>query len=73
MPVDTADQPIITALTKELMIRFPDKFGPDKYYYLFGSPHLEKLLLIICDQVIKVLDWIKLCVLVVCLLLELIL
>ena len=52
MPVDTADQPII-ALTKELMIRFPDKFGPDKYCYLFGSLHLEKSLLIICDQVIK--------------------
>ena len=31
MPVDTADQPIF-ALTKELMIRFPDRFGPDKYF-----------------------------------------
>ena len=32
------------------MIRFPDKFGPDK---LFGSLHIEKLFLIICGQVIK--------------------
>ena len=33
IPVDTADQPI-TSLTKELMTQFPDKFGPDKYFYL---------------------------------------
>ena len=52
IPVDTADQPIF-ALTKELMIRFPDKFGPDKYFCLFGSLPIEKSLLIICDQVIK--------------------
>ena len=52
IPVDTADQSIF-ALTKEFMIRFPDKFGPDKYFCLFGSLHIEKSLLIICDQVIK--------------------
>ena len=52
IPVDTADKPIL-ALTKELMIRFPDKFGPDKYFCLFGSLPIEKSLLIICDQVIK--------------------
>ena len=52
MPADTSDQPIF-AFTKELMIRFPDKFGPDKYFCLFGSLHIEKSLLIICDQVIK--------------------
>ena len=51
-PVDTADQPIF-ALTKELMIRFTDKFGPDKYFYLSGSLHIEKSLLIICGRVIK--------------------
>ena len=52
IPVDTADPPIF-ALTKELMIRFPYKFGPDKYFCLFGSLHIEKLLLIICRWVIK--------------------
>ena len=52
IPVDTADQ-LIFALTKVLMIRFPDKFGPDKYFCLFGSLHIEKSLLIICGQVIK--------------------
>ena len=52
IPVDTADQPIL-ALTKELMIRFPDKFGPDKYFCSFGSLYIEKLLLIICGQVIE--------------------
>ena len=52
IPVDTADQPIF-ALTRELMIRFPDKFGPDKYFCLSGSLHVEKSLLIICGQVIK--------------------
>ena len=51
-PVDTADQAVF-ALTKELMIRFPDKFGPDKYFCLFGSLHTEKSLLIICGQVVK--------------------
>ena len=34
IPVDTADQPTF-ALTKELMIRFPDKFGADKCFSLF--------------------------------------
>ena len=48
----TADQPIFS-LTKELKIRFPDKFGPDKYFCLFGSLHIENSLLIICGQVIK--------------------
>ena len=52
IPADTADQPIFT-LTKELMIQFPDKFGPDKCFCLFGSLHIEKSLLIICSQVIK--------------------
>ena len=36
IPDDTVDQPIF-ALTKELMIWFPDKFGPDKYFCLFAS------------------------------------
>ena len=52
IPADTADQPIL-ALTKELMIRFPDKFGPDKYFCSFGSLYIVKLLLIICGQVIE--------------------
>ena len=47
IPVDTVDQ-LIFALTKESMIRFPDK-----YFCLFGSLHIEKSLLIICGQVIK--------------------
>ena len=41
------------ALTKELMIQFPDKFGSDKYFRLFWFLHIEKLLLIIWGQVIK--------------------
>ena len=52
IPVDTADQSIF-ALAKELMIRFPEKFGLDKYFCFFGSLHIEKSLLIICGQVIK--------------------
>ena len=52
IPVDTVDQ-LIFALTKELMIRFPDRFGPDKYFCLFGSLYIENSLLIICGQVIK--------------------
>ena len=52
IPVDTANQPIF-ALTKELMIRFPDKFVPDKYFCLFVSLHVGRSLLIICGWVIK--------------------
>ena len=50
--VDTADEPIF-ALTKELMIRFPERFGPDKYFCLFGSLHIEKSILVMCGQIIK--------------------
>ena len=35
------------------MTPFPDKFGPDKYFSLFGSLHIEKSLLIICGLVLK--------------------
>ena len=52
IPVDTADQPIF-ALIKELIIRFPNKFGPDKYFCLFGPLHIDKSWLIICGQVVK--------------------
>ena len=52
IPVDTANQPIF-ALTKELMIRFPNRFGPYKYFCLFECLHIEKSLLIICGWVIK--------------------
>ena len=51
IPADTADQPIF-ALAIELMIRFLDKFGPDKYLF-FGSLHVKESLLIISGQVIK--------------------
>ena len=50
--VDTGDQ-LIFVIKNDLMIRFPDKFGLNKYFCLFGSLHIEKSLLIICDQVIK--------------------
>ena len=44
-PVNTVVQPIFT-LTLELVIRFPDNFGPDKYLCLSGSLHIETLLLV---------------------------
>ena len=47
LAVDTADEPIF-ALTKELMYRFPEIFGPDKYFCLFGSLHIEKSVLALC-------------------------
>ena len=52
IPADTVDQPVF-ALAKELMIRFADKFGPDKYFCLVRRLHIQKSLLIICGQVIK--------------------
>ena len=50
--VDVADQPIF-ALTKELMMRYPDMFGPDKYFCMFGALHVEKSLLTVVGQLIK--------------------
>ena len=52
IPVDITDQPIFS-LTKKLMIPFPEKFGRDKFFYLFRSLHTEKFLLIISGRVIK--------------------
>ena len=52
IPVDITDQPIFS-LTKKLMIPFPEKFGHDKFFYLFRSLHTEKFLLIISGRVIK--------------------
>ena len=40
-------------------IQFPDKFGLDKYFFLFASLYVETLLLIICGQVIKGVDSMK--------------
>ena len=58
MPVKTAHRSIFP-LTKELMIEFPNKFGPDKYLCLFRSLHTKKSLIIICGQVIKGSGWPK--------------
>ena len=52
LAVDTADEPIF-ALTKELMYRFPEQFGPDKYFCLFGSLHIEKSVLALCGQLLN--------------------
>ena len=41
IPVHTADQPIFV-LTKELMIPFPDKFVPGKYFCLSGFLQIER-------------------------------
>ena len=49
---DTADQSTF-ALTKELIIQFSGKFGPDKYFCLFVSLHIEKSLIIVCEKVLK--------------------
>ena len=49
---DTADQPIFK-LTKELQIKFPELFGPDKYFCIFGSLHIEKSILIILGKLIE--------------------
>ena len=46
------DEPIF-ALTQELMKRFPDLLGPDKYFCLLGSLHVEKAILTMCGEIIK--------------------
>ena len=40
--VDESDQPVF-AISKQLQWRFPEQFGPDKYFCLFGSLHIEKI------------------------------
>ena len=50
--LDVCDQPIY-ALTKEIQWRFPDEFGCDKYFCLFGALHIEQSLLGIYGQMIK--------------------
>ena len=49
-PVDVSDQPVY-ALTKELILRFSDKFS--KYFALFGQLHIEQCILVIHGQLIK--------------------
>ena len=50
--VDESHQPVYK-LSKELQWRSPDRFSPQKYFYLFGSPHLEKSILPLCDSLIE--------------------
>ena len=42
-PVDVSDQPVY-ALTKELILRFPEEFS--KYFALFGQLHIEQCIYI---------------------------
>ena len=47
-----SDQPVCK-LSKELQWRFPNRFGPAKYFCLFGSLHLEKSILLLCGSPIE--------------------
>ena len=38
---------------KELQERFPDRFGLEKYFCLFGSLHREKSILLLCGSLIE--------------------
>ena len=49
-PVDVSDQPVY-ALTKELILRFPEEFS--KYFSLFGQLHIEQCILVIHGQLIE--------------------
>ena len=49
-PVDVSDQPVY-ALTKELILRFPEEFS--KYFALFGQLHIEQCILVIHGQLIE--------------------
>ena len=51
--LDDSDQPVYKLL-KELQWRFPNRFGPEKYFCLFGSLHLEKSILLLCGSLLKV-------------------
>ena len=49
--VDESGQPVY-GLLKELQWRFSNGFGPEKYFWLFESLHLEKLILL-CGLLIE--------------------
>ena len=46
------DQPVFK-ITKDLQWRFPELFGQDKYFCIFGSLHIEKSILILCSSLIE--------------------
>ena len=50
--VDESDQPV-HSLLKELQWGFSNGFGPEKYFWLFGSLHLEKSILLLCGLLIE--------------------
>ena len=45
--------PTIYKLSKEFHWRFRNRFGPEKYFCLFGSLHLEKSILLPCGSRIE--------------------
>ena len=49
---DESDQ-LVYKLSKDLQWRFLDRFGPEKYFCLFGSFHIEKALLLLCGSLIE--------------------
>ena len=50
--VDESDQSVYRLL-KELQWGFSNGFGPDKYFWLFGSLHLEKSIFFLCGLLIE--------------------
>ena len=50
--VDESNQPVYRLL-KELQWRFSNGFGPEKYFWLCGSLHLEKSILLLCGLLIE--------------------
>ena len=52
IPIDVSDQPVF-ALSKELQLRLPLMFGPDRYTCLLGDLHIERSLLGMHGDVIK--------------------
>ena len=49
--VDESDQPV-HSLLKELQWGFSNGFGPEKYFWLFGSLHLENSIFFLCGLLI---------------------
>ena len=50
--VDESGQPVYRLL-EELQWRFSNGYGPEKYFWLFGSLHLEKSILLLCGLLIE--------------------
>ena len=52
IPIDASDQSVY-AISKEVQIRYPSEFGPEKYICTLGDLHMEQTGLLVHGDFIK--------------------